>query len=46
MKTQEEIKQLAEKYATSIYGFSNENYNDYYTDITTDNFILLDDPNK
>ena len=29
MKTQEEIEQLAEKYATSIYGFSNENYNDY-----------------
>ena len=30
MKTQEEIEQLAEKYATSIYGFSNENYNDYF----------------
>ena len=29
MKTQEQIDQLAEKYATSIYGFSNENYNDY-----------------
>ena len=29
MKTQEEIEQIAEKYATSIYGFSNENYIDY-----------------
>ncbi len=29
MKTQEEIEQLAEKYATSIYGFSNENHNKY-----------------
>ena len=29
MKTQEEIEQIAEKYATSIYGFSNENYINY-----------------
>ena len=29
MKTQEEIEQLADKFATSIYGFRNENHNSY-----------------
>jgi hypothetical protein len=29
MKTEEEIEQLAEIYATSIYGFRNETHNDY-----------------
>lgn len=29
MKTQEEIEQLADDYATSIYGYSNLNHNAY-----------------
>ena len=29
MKSKEEIEQLADKFATSIYGFRNENHNSY-----------------
>ena len=29
MKTKEEIEQLADEYATSIYGYNNKNHNAY-----------------